>query len=50
MEEIILQYGFESLKEFNEMVANVDLSSMEKITAFKKWQEEDGTKEGLLKL
>jgi hypothetical protein len=50
MEEIIKEYGFDSLKEFNHLVANVDLSTQEKRIAFKKWQEEDGTKEGILKL
>lgn len=50
MEDIIKDYGFDSLQEFNHLVANVDLSSFKKIDAFKNWQENDGTKEGLLKL
>lgn len=50
LDEIVKQSGFESEKEFHTMVASVDLSTSEKITAFKKWQNEDGTKEGLLKL
>ena len=50
MEEIVKQYGFDSLKEFNNMVANVDLGSPDKIVAFENWRENDGTKEGLLKL
>jgi hypothetical protein len=50
MEEIVKQYGFDSLKEFNTMVSNVDLSSPDKIKAFTDWIEKDGTKDGLLKL
>lgn len=50
MEEIVKQYGFESVGEFHRMVADVDLTSAEKIAAFKKWQEDDGTKKGLIAL
>lgn len=50
MEKIVKQYGFKSLKEFNKMIANVDLTSIDKIEAFKDWQNNDGTKKGLLKL
>lgn len=44
------EYGFESDDEFHRMVANVDISSGEKFAAFKAWQRNDGTKEGLQKL
>jgi hypothetical protein len=50
MEEIIKQYGFESMEEFNRLVSNVDLSTPDKLNAFKTWQNEDGSKDGLLKL
>ncbi len=50
MEEMALAMGFESLEEFNRMVSDVDLSTPEKLKSFKDWQENDGTKEGLLKL
>lgn len=50
MEEIVKQYGFDSLEEFNKMVSNVDLTTLDKLKAFKDWQEKDGTKDGLLKL
>ena len=50
MEEIVKECGFESIKEFNHLVANVDLSTPEKLKAFNFWQENDGSKEGLLKL
>lgn len=47
---VVQQYGFESLEEFNRLVASVDLSSPEKIAAFNRWREDNGTKEGLLAL
>lgn len=50
MEAIVKRLGFESEKEFHSLVATADLSTPEKQTAFKKWQAEDGSKEGLLKL
>jgi len=50
MEEIFKHHGFDSLKEFNRMVANVDLTNTEKLKAFEDWLQNDGTKEGLLKL
>lgn len=46
-EEVFKELGFESSAEFNKMVADVDLSSAEKIAVFKSWQENDGTKSGL---
>lgn len=50
MEEFVKQAGFESLQEFNSMVSNVDISNPDKLSAFKSWQNDDGSKEGLLKL
>lgn len=50
LEEVVRQKGFASENEFHELVAAVDLATPEKVRAFKKWQLEDGTKEGLLKL
>lgn len=50
MEELVKECGFESLKEFNNLISNIDLSTAEKIKNFKDWQNNDGTKEGLLKL
>lgn len=50
MEEIIKEKGFESLVEFHKLVASVDLSTTEKRSAFKTWQDDDGSKDGLLKL
>lgn len=44
------ELGFANEQELHTMVAHVDLSSAEKIAAFKRWQYEDGTKDGLLKL
>lgn len=42
--------GFESEAEFNRMVCAVDLSAPHKIEAFKRWQNGDGTKAGLMEL
>lgn len=50
MEEIVRKMGFESEKEFHSLVASVDLSTPENMKAFKDWQNNDGTKEGILKL
>jgi hypothetical protein len=50
LEEIVKENGFESEKEFNKLVASVDISTYEKVVRFKKWQHEDATKEGLLKI
>jgi hypothetical protein len=50
MEELVRLNGFTDVKEFNKLIANVDLSSLLKRETFKHWQHEDGTKEGLLKL
>jgi len=49
-EKIIIENGFESIKEFNNLVSNANISTPEKVKAFRKWQLEDGTKAGLLKL
>lgn len=50
MEEIAKSLGFESLQEFHKLVADVDLSTSEKIKAFENWKLNDGSKAGLLNL
>jgi len=50
MEDFIKKLGFESFEESLNLVAKVDLSTPEKLESFINWKEEDGTKEGLLKL
>jgi hypothetical protein len=50
MEEFVKQMGFESEKEFHEMVASVDLTDQIKMKKFLDWKENDGSKEGLLKV
>lgn len=50
MEELVKSLGFDSLDEFNQMICEIDLSTPEKLSNFKLWQENDGTKEGLLLL
>jgi len=49
-EEALKDLGFESSQEFHKLVAAVDLSTPEKLEAFKLWQYGDGTKDGLLQL
>ena len=50
MEFFVKAAGFNNEEEFHSLVANVDLSSTEKLVAFQEWQIKDGSKEGLLKL
>lgn len=50
VDEMAKKLGFEGETELNHLVSAVDLSTPDKIVNFKKWQFEDGTKEGLLKL
>ena len=50
IDEALKKLGFENQEEFSRMVASVDISSMDSLAAFKKWQNEDGTKAGLLAL
>lgn len=50
MEHIIKELGFESEKEFHTLVASIDLSDPIKMKDFLDWKENDGTKQGLLKL
>jgi hypothetical protein len=51
MEELIKRMGFDSLREWQMLVANVPgLTDSKKLKAFEDWKDNDGTKEGLLKL
>ncbi len=50
LEEIVKELGFKDEQEFHSLVARVDITEPMKLTAFKKWQTEDGTKQGILKL
>ena len=50
LEEIVKELGFKDEQEFHSLVARVDITEPMKLTAFKKWQMEDGTKQGILKL
>lgn len=47
---MMIALGFEHEREFFEMVSNVRLVEPGDMSAFKAWQREDGTKEGLKKL
>lgn len=50
MEEFVKLLGFDSVTQYNKLVFTTDVSTPEKLAAFEKWQGEDGTKEGLLRL
>jgi hypothetical protein len=49
LEEYSRQAGFNGLRDFNSLVAAVPLSKPGALTLFMAWQDEDGTREGLLK-
>lgn len=48
--ELIKQLGFENEEEFHRLVSEVDISTTAKLSAFKYWQHQDGSKTGLLAL
>lgn len=50
MEAFAKANGFSSSSEMFRLTATADISTPEKLARFKKWQEEDGTKAGLLSL
>lgn len=50
LEAICIENGFESRAEMNSLIAKVDITTGEKVAAFKNWQNTDATKEGLLAL
>lgn len=50
MEDLVREMGFADLREFNRLVSLVDISTPEKMDLFLAWQQNDGTKMGLLKL
>ena len=51
MEELLKKLGFESFQEWTRLVANVPgLTDSKRLKAFEDWKENDGSKEGLMKL
>lgn len=50
MEELVKECGFDSLEDFNCLINLAYLSTEESRTAFKNWQNDDGTKQGLITL
>ena len=48
--EVVRELGFADEREFHRLVASRDISTPEKLKAFKSWQEGDGSKAGLLAL
>lgn len=49
MDELAREMGFDSEEELHKLVGGADLSTTEKLEAFLKWKNEDGTKDGLLR-
>jgi len=49
-DEFVQALGFDNADQFSIMVANVDISTPDKLAGFKNWQENDGTKDGIEKL
>lgn len=49
-DELAQSLGFESAAEFFRLVAGVDLANPGALKRFMDWQENDGTKAGLLEL
>lgn len=49
-ESIAQACGFAGQLEMRQLVLNVDLTTWERVAAFTRWREKDGTKAGLLKL
>ena len=43
-------FGFLDREEMNRLIASIDLSTQEKVVAFKLWQKSDGTRDGLVRL
>lgn len=50
MMEELKKLGFDSIEDWSELIANVDLDSSEKLAKFEKWKFEDGSKKGLVPL
>ena len=50
MDEFIKVLGFESEKDFHSLMASVDIYTPTNMKRFLYWKENDGTKEGLLKV
>ena len=50
MEELVKRLGFESAEEFHKLNATPDLSDPKKMRMYLDWKDNDGTKEGLLKV
>ena len=50
LSDLVRALGFADEADFHRLVASADISTPEKMKAFRKWQEEDGSKAGLLAL
>ena len=50
MDEFVKEMGFENEKDFHSLMACVDISTPTNMQRFLNWKENDGTKDGLLKV
>ncbi len=50
MDELARAMGFAGAAEFHRLVAATDITTQDKLAAFRSWQENDGSKAGLLAL
>tara|TARA_R110000850_G_scaffold26227_1_gene75212 strand:- start:263 stop:709 length:447 start_codon:yes stop_codon:yes gene_type:complete len=50
IKDIVEEMGFESVEEFHKLNTSADLSDPNKMQMYLEWKENDGTKEGLLKV
>jgi hypothetical protein len=50
MEELAKECGFDSIEDFKELVNSLNLSTQDRIDEFKEWQNNDGSKDGLIKI
>ncbi len=50
LKEFCETHGFKNEEEFHKLTCKVDISRPMNLARFKNWQDEDGTKKGLLKV
>jgi len=50
LNDVAVKNGFKNADELLSLIFTIDLTNPDKLKAYKDWQENDGTKEGLMKL
>ena len=48
LDTIVRELGFKDEEDFHHLVASINMTPPEKVATFKKWQFDDGTKNGRL--